>query len=183
MNMKNSSYVVAAIAAAASACMQQGWAGDEQVAARQVVASSEQPDELMATGEAASGRMTESGEAQPATCPLPDPCQPVDVPTNIPCNLTTDCPTNHYCHPYTRVCNNADGEQCQRSEQCAGFGDQFYCHDRRCHPLAGDACSANTCPSGQYCHVGICHADACSTNADCPEGLLCSPSRHVCRIP
>ena len=185
MNIRRfTNYLLAAmaIAASTSACMQEALPSDEALTELESVPLPGQEAELAAIQDEASARATEPGEPRPDACPGPDPCPPVDVATATPCNYTTECPTDHYCHPYTHVCNFADGEQCETSAQCVNFGAEFYCHDRRCHPL-GAVCTSNTCPSGQYCHVGICHADACSTNADCPAGLNCSTSRRVCRIP
>ena len=139
----------------------------------------EQPvgETLDQAAEASSGSAPDSQDPEGASL-----AKPVDTPAGMPCNYTTECPFNAYCNPGDHMCYYAIGTQCTTHAECSVFGPTSYCHARRCHQ-GSMACTTNlTCPSGTYCHVGICHADGCMSNADCPTGVTCWPPWQVCLI-
>jgi hypothetical protein len=110
---------------------------------------------------------------------------PVDAPTGMSCNYTTDCPYNAYCNPSDKKCYLAIGTQCNTHAECmSAYGPTAYCHARRCHQGSVSCTPSNPiCSSGTYCHVGNCHADMCTSDADCPSGVTCFPPWRICLIP
>jgi hypothetical protein len=112
-----------------------------------------------------------SGQA----APIPDPA------TATPCNASGQCPTGHYCHPFAHVCYNGVAVVCNIDADCKTPG--AYCHVNRCHVGATPCTTNQNCRSTEYCHYGVCHAEECQTDADCPVGVLCIISRKVCALP
>lgn len=103
-----------------------------------------------------------------------------DTPTGNSCTTARDCAVNQYCHPFEHTCYEGDDQKCSFDAQCAAGA---VCHVGRCHG-GGTSCNTNAeCISTQYCHYGSCHAEMCSTSFDCPPGVPCIVSRHVCGLP
>lgn len=125
------------------------------------------------------------------------PTPPGDTPTNTPPDTSTNTPTNTLAHTPTNtppntptstpvpLCNSTCDvdSDCPSGLVCAQDGSNKFCRNSQCTSESDCDCPKPTnTPTNTPTPVPLCN-DTCSSNSDCPSGLVCytSGSNSYCR--